>query len=95
MIELTVRCQCDLCREDQELEAATAAVLSAEDKTSGGRTLPDNSNAALSLPEAETTRQEPPETLRKSPWTDTCAGETCIHQSRQDLGLNPSDNNIL
>ena len=46
-------CQCDLCREGEELEAATAAVLSAERETSGVRTLPDNSNAALSLPEAK------------------------------------------
>ena len=48
-------CQCDLCREGGELEAATAAVLTllAEGETSGVRTLPDNSNAALSLPEAK------------------------------------------
>ena len=47
--------QCDLCREGEELEAVTIAVmlLLAEDKTSGA--LPDETNAALSLPDAETT----------------------------------------
>ena len=53
----TEGCQCDLCREGEELEAVTIAVmlLLAEDKTSGVRTLPDETNAALSLPDAETT----------------------------------------
>ena len=82
----TSGCQCDICRDERDIEAVTIAVLTllAEDKTSGVRTLPDNSNAATGQPDAETTRQEPPETLRKSPWTDTCAGETCIRDSLYD-----------
>ena len=48
-------CQCDLCREGEELEAATAAALTllAERETNGVRTLPDNSNAATGQAEAE------------------------------------------
>ena len=53
MIELTVRCQRDLCREGEELEAVTAAVLSAERETSGVRTLPDETNAATGQPEGK------------------------------------------
>ena len=50
-------CQCDLCREDQDIEAATTAVLTllAERETSGVRTLPDNSNAATGQPEGKAT----------------------------------------
>ena len=53
----TEDCQRDLCAEERDLEAITIAVLLllAEDKTSGVRTLPDETNAALSLPEAKAT----------------------------------------
>jgi len=50
-----VQCQSDLCREDQDIEAVTIAVLllMAEDKTDGVIPLPDESNAATGQPEAE------------------------------------------
>ena len=77
-------CQCDLCREGEELEAVTAAVLSAERETSGVRTLPDETNATLSQPGGKTGQHEPPETLNHPIISPTSPKVSSIHEEIDD-----------
>ena len=67
-------CQCDICRSQDAQDVA---------QTSNDR--PSQTNKTLSLPEAETTRQEPPETLNHPIISPTSPKVSSIREEIDDF----------